>query len=177
MAAGLTDGLASRIGFRSDDRRLLLTAALAAGFGSVFGVPWLIAVIACLMRWMYAPQQRRYLYLAMFLYGFVPPIKGNGPVMNGIGLSAVIAVMVAQAKYRPAARAAGLRAGRLALAGGPGRTGAPTLGQLPPLERCRLERLACLLLRHRRIHCMRKRTRRNVTGLNVLTRTLRTHKQ
>ena len=29
---------------------------------SLFGVPWLLAVIVCLMRWMYAPQQRRYLY-------------------------------------------------------------------------------------------------------------------
>ena len=31
----------------------------------------LIAVLACLMRWMYAPQQRRYLYLAMFFLRFV----------------------------------------------------------------------------------------------------------
>lgn len=41
---------------------------------SVFGVPWLIAVILCLMRWAYAPQQRRYLYLAMFLYGICATI-------------------------------------------------------------------------------------------------------
>ena len=41
---------------------------------SLFGVPWLIAVLACLMRWMYAPQQRRYLYLAMFLYGLCATI-------------------------------------------------------------------------------------------------------
>jgi hypothetical protein len=41
---------------------------------SLFGVPWLIAVLACMMRWMYAPQQRRYLYLAMFLYGLCATI-------------------------------------------------------------------------------------------------------
>ena len=41
---------------------------------SVFGVPWLIAVILFLMRWMYAPQQRRYLYIAMFLYGICATI-------------------------------------------------------------------------------------------------------
>src|SRR5271163_4302489 len=41
---------------------------------SVFGVPWLIAVILCLMRWAYAPQQRRYLYLGMFLYGICATI-------------------------------------------------------------------------------------------------------
>jgi thioredoxin-like negative regulator of GroEL len=37
-------------------------------------VPWLLAVIALLMRWMYAPQQRRYLYLAMLLYGWCATI-------------------------------------------------------------------------------------------------------
>ena len=41
---------------------------------SVFGVPWLIAVVLCLMRWAYAPQQKRYLYLAMFLYGICATI-------------------------------------------------------------------------------------------------------
>ncbi len=35
---------------------------------SVFGVPWMMFVTCLLMRWMYAPQQRRYLYAAMFVY-------------------------------------------------------------------------------------------------------------
>ncbi|MFN8052814.1 MAG: chloride channel protein [Acidimicrobiales bacterium] len=46
MAAGLTDGLASRARLRHGDRQMLLVAALAAGFGSVFGVPWAGAVFA-----------------------------------------------------------------------------------------------------------------------------------
>jgi len=46
MAAGLTDGPAARAGFGADERRLLLAASLAAGFGSVFGVPWAGAVFA-----------------------------------------------------------------------------------------------------------------------------------
>jgi tetratricopeptide (TPR) repeat protein len=41
---------------------------------SLFGVPWLIAVILCLMRWAYAPQQKRYLYVAMLLYGWCATI-------------------------------------------------------------------------------------------------------
>ncbi len=41
---------------------------------SIFGVPWMLAVIALLMRWMYAPQQRRYLYLAMLCFGWCATI-------------------------------------------------------------------------------------------------------
>jgi tetratricopeptide (TPR) repeat protein len=36
---------------------------------SVFDVPWLMMVAACLMRWIYAPHQKRYLYIAMFFFG------------------------------------------------------------------------------------------------------------
>jgi tetratricopeptide (TPR) repeat protein len=36
---------------------------------SVFDVPWLMMVAVCLMRWIYAPHQRRYLYIAMFFFG------------------------------------------------------------------------------------------------------------
>ena len=35
---------------------------------SLFGAPWIMAVALCLMRWMHAPQQRRYLYVAFFLF-------------------------------------------------------------------------------------------------------------
>jgi hypothetical protein len=59
-----------------------LTAGLMMGFGSsmwkesvvinrisLFGVPWLMLVLLSMMRWMYAPQQRRYLYAAMLFFG------------------------------------------------------------------------------------------------------------
>ena len=36
---------------------------------SIFDVPWIMVVALCLMRWIYAPQQRRYLYIAMFFFG------------------------------------------------------------------------------------------------------------
>jgi tetratricopeptide (TPR) repeat protein len=41
---------------------------------SLFGVPWLLVVVALLFRWAYAPHQRRYLYLSMLCYGWVATI-------------------------------------------------------------------------------------------------------
>jgi len=58
---------------------------------SLFGVPWLIAVIACMMRWMYAPQQRRYLYLAMFLYGLCATIHQT-LLLSAMGVEVAIAL-------------------------------------------------------------------------------------
>ncbi|MGD0207748.1 MAG: DUF2723 domain-containing protein [Verrucomicrobiota bacterium] len=36
---------------------------------SPFGVPWMMIVLLCLLRWIYAPHQRRYLYCGMFFFG------------------------------------------------------------------------------------------------------------
>jgi hypothetical protein len=42
---------------------------------SVFGVPWtIVAMLVLMMRWMYAPQPARYLYLAMLMYGWIATI-------------------------------------------------------------------------------------------------------
>ena len=41
---------------------------------SEFGVPWLIMVLLCMMRWIYAPHQRGYLYCAMFFFGICATI-------------------------------------------------------------------------------------------------------
>jgi H+/Cl- antiporter ClcA len=46
MSGSLTDLVARRLRLAGDDRRMLLIASLAAGFGSVFGVPWAGAVFA-----------------------------------------------------------------------------------------------------------------------------------
>jgi hypothetical protein len=62
---------------------------------SVFGVPWLIAVILFLMRWGYAPQQRRYLYLAMFLYGICATIHQT-LLLSAMGVE--LLVVMAQPK-------------------------------------------------------------------------------
>ena len=64
-----------------------VTAGLLMGFGSsmwkesvvvnrisVFGVPWLMLVLVCMLRWIYAPHQRRYLYAAMFFFGICATI-------------------------------------------------------------------------------------------------------
>ncbi len=59
---------------------------------SLFGVPWLIAVLACLMRWMYAPQQRRYLYLAMFLYGLCATIHQT-LLLSAMGIEVFVALV------------------------------------------------------------------------------------
>lgn len=58
---------------------------------SLFGVPWLIAMLACLMRWMYAPQQRRYLYLAMLLYGLCTTIHQT-LLLGAMGVEVLIAL-------------------------------------------------------------------------------------
>src|SRR5215472_17617112 len=58
---------------------------------SLFGVPWLIAVLACLMRWMYAPQQRRYLYLGMFLYGLCATVHQT-LLLSAMGIEVAIAL-------------------------------------------------------------------------------------
>jgi thioredoxin-like negative regulator of GroEL len=41
---------------------------------SPFDVPWLMVVALCLLRWIYAPHQRRYLYIGMFFFGLCATI-------------------------------------------------------------------------------------------------------
>jgi tetratricopeptide (TPR) repeat protein len=60
---------------------------------SLFGVPWLIGVLVCLMRWTYAPQQRRYLYLAMVLYGICATIHQT-LLLSAMGIEILIALVV-----------------------------------------------------------------------------------
>ena len=60
---------------------------------SLFGVPWLLAVILLLMRWGYAPQQRRYLYLAMLFYGWLATIH-QSLLLSAPGVEILIAFML-----------------------------------------------------------------------------------
>lgn len=46
LSGSLTDRLARALDLGPEDRRILLTAALAGGFGAVFGVPWAGVVFA-----------------------------------------------------------------------------------------------------------------------------------
>ena len=62
---------------------------------SVFGVPWMITMLVLMMRWMYAPQQRRYLYLAMLVYGWCATIH------QSLLLSApAVEIMIALISYK-----------------------------------------------------------------------------
>ena len=56
---------------------------------SLFGVPWLMAVMLFLMRWSYAPQQRRYLYLAMLFYGICATIHQT-LLLSAMGVEIII---------------------------------------------------------------------------------------
>jgi tetratricopeptide (TPR) repeat protein len=59
---------------------------------SVFGVPWMLFVIALMMRWMYAPQQRRYLYAAMFVYGLCATIH-QSLLLSAMGVEILVAMV------------------------------------------------------------------------------------
>ena len=61
MSASLTDGVTRRLRFDPRSRRVLLVAALAGGFGSVFGVPWAGVVFAMEI----APTTRRIRFAAL----------------------------------------------------------------------------------------------------------------
>ncbi len=58
---------------------------------SLFGVPWLMVVLLCLLRWIYAPHQRRYLYIAMFFFGLCLTIHQT-LLVAAIGLEVAIAI-------------------------------------------------------------------------------------
>ena len=81
-----------------------IVAGLLLGFGgvmwsesvainriSLFGVPWVMMVLVCLMRWIYAPHQLRYLFLAMFFFGICATIHQT-LVVAAMGIEAAIAV-------------------------------------------------------------------------------------
>ncbi|HUA64770.1 MAG TPA: DUF2723 domain-containing protein [Alphaproteobacteria bacterium] len=60
---------------------------------SLFGVPWLLAVLVCLMRWSYAPQQRRYLYISMLIFGWLATIH-QSLLISVPGIEMLIALVL-----------------------------------------------------------------------------------
>jgi tetratricopeptide (TPR) repeat protein len=56
---------------------------------SLFGVPWVMVVSVCLMHWVYAPHQRRYLYWAIFFFGICMTIHQT-LLVAAIGIEACI---------------------------------------------------------------------------------------
>jgi tetratricopeptide (TPR) repeat protein len=78
-------------------------AGLLLGLGSVmwsesvainrispFGVPWLMIVLVCLLRWIYAPHQRGYLYTAMFFFGICATIHQT-LIVAAMGIEVAVA--------------------------------------------------------------------------------------
>jgi tetratricopeptide (TPR) repeat protein len=58
---------------------------------SLFDVPWIMLVALCLLRWIYAPHQRRYLYIAMFFFGVCATIHQT-MLVAAMGIEVCIAV-------------------------------------------------------------------------------------
>jgi hypothetical protein len=68
MVSGITAGLMLGLGSSMWKESVVINRI------SLFGVPWLLLVLALLMRWNYAPHQRRYLYTAFFFLGICSTI-------------------------------------------------------------------------------------------------------
>ena len=57
---------------------------------SLFDVPWIMVVALCLLRWIYAPQQTRYLFFAMFFFGLCATIHQT-LLVAAMGIEVVVA--------------------------------------------------------------------------------------
>ena len=81
-----------------------VVAGLLLGFGgvmwsesvainriSLFGVPWVMIVLLCLLRWIYAPRQWAYLFCAMFFFGICATIHQT-LLVAAMGIEVAIAL-------------------------------------------------------------------------------------
>jgi H+/Cl- antiporter ClcA len=80
LAAGVTDPISKRLGFNPADRSLMLIAAIAGGFGAVFGVPVAGAVFALEVQ-----RVGRVRYEAL-VPAFVASFVGDA-VVRGLGIT------------------------------------------------------------------------------------------
>jgi H+/Cl- antiporter ClcA len=80
LAAGVTDPISKRLGFNPADRSLMLIAAIAGGFGAVFGVPVAGAVFALEVQ-----RVGRVRYEAL-VPAFVASFVGDS-VVRGLGVT------------------------------------------------------------------------------------------
>ena len=67
IAIGVVSGFAAGLLMGLDG--FMWRESVAANRIAVSSVPWLMLVLVCLMRWLYAPQQNRFLYWALLLFG------------------------------------------------------------------------------------------------------------
>src|SRR5262249_34292916 len=68
MVSGIVAGVMLGLG------GVIWSESVAINRISLFGVPWVALVLLCLLRWVYAPRQLRYLYCAMFFFGICATI-------------------------------------------------------------------------------------------------------
>src|SRR6266853_1065197 len=68
MVSGVVAGMLLGLG------GVMWSESVAINRISLFGVPWVMIVMLCLLRWIYAPHQRRYLFCAMFFFGICATI-------------------------------------------------------------------------------------------------------
>jgi len=85
MLSGVTAGLLMAMGSS------MWFESVAINRISPFGVPWLMLVLVFMLRWMYAPDQRRYLYIAMFFFGICATIHQT-LIIAALGIELGIAV-------------------------------------------------------------------------------------
>ena len=57
---------------------------------AVSSVPWFLLVLLCILRWLYAPYQTKYIYLALFVFG-VCFTTHQSLIVAGIGVQVAIA--------------------------------------------------------------------------------------
>ena len=81
MAAGLL------LGFD----RFMWSESVVINRISLFDVPWIMIVALCLLRWIYAPQQIRYLFIGMFFFGVCATIHQT-MLVAAMGIEVCIAI-------------------------------------------------------------------------------------
>ncbi len=84
MISGIVAGLC--LGFGA----VMWSESVAINRISLFGVPWVMMVLLFMLRWIYAPQQRRYLYFAMLAFGICATIHQT-LLCAAMGIEATIA--------------------------------------------------------------------------------------
>jgi hypothetical protein len=85
MVSGSVAGLL--LGFNG----VMWSESVAINRISLFGVPWVMIVALCLLRWIYATHQRRYLYCAMFFFGICATIHQT-LLVAAMGIEVAVAV-------------------------------------------------------------------------------------
>jgi tetratricopeptide (TPR) repeat protein len=84
MVSGIVAGLC--LGFGA----VMWSESVAINRISLFGVPWVMMVLLFMLRWIYAPHQRRYLFFAMLAFGICATIHQT-LLCAAMGLEAAIA--------------------------------------------------------------------------------------